>query len=161
MSELFQNQEENYQNFQNYENNPNNQTEQYPPNPSQSSPIPQDNNNDLPKEQLINSQNQSENNNQNYTPPKTEENEKIFDSVEPLIINSDATNDQPMIQLSEQPINEVEEDPQVQQLNPEYELEQPEQQPQERGCLAIRHIIMILVIIILLILIIVFATIKK
>ena len=72
------------------------------------------------------------------------------------------TTGEPLAQLSEQPINEVEDDSQVQQMIPVYELEQPEQEQQESGCrLAIRHIIMIIIIIILLILIIIFATIKK
>ena len=134
MSDFNQDQEGNYQNIQNNNNNPNNQTVQYQP----------------------------ENNIQINTPQKSEINDRISDVVEPLVINSDTSVCEPMTQLSEQPINEVEEDSQVQQMIPVNELEQPGQQQPEIGCrLAIRHIIMIIIIIILLILIIVFATMKK
>ena len=156
MSDFNQNQGENNK------NNPNCQTDHCPPNSSQYPLISQDNENNLPTEQLIYSQNKSEINNQNNTKNKTDVNERISDAVEPLALNSDMTTGEPLAQLSEQPINEVEDDSQVQQMIPVYELEQPEQEQQESGCrLAIRHIIMIIIIIILLILIIIFATIKK
>ncbi len=57
MSDFNQNLGLNYHNFQNYQNNQENQCP----------PLSQDNENDLPTEELIYSQNQSENNNQNYT----------------------------------------------------------------------------------------------
>ena len=63
MSNFNQNQVGDYQNFQNYQNNSNNQVSQYPPNQPKYPLLSQDDDNDLPTEQLIYSQNQSQNNN--------------------------------------------------------------------------------------------------
>ena len=84
MSDFNQNLGLNYHNFQNYQNNQENQCP----------PLSQDNENDLPTEELIYSQNQSENNNQNYTPKKPEEYGRVSDANAPPVLNPDMATDQ-------------------------------------------------------------------
>ena len=94
-----------YHNIPNYQNYP---TEQYPPNPPQYPSLNQDNENDLPTEQLIYSQNQSENNNQNYTPKKPEVHGRVSDANAPPVSNPNMTmNAQPMTQPQELPLYQV------------------------------------------------------
>ena len=84
MSDFIQNLGLNYHNFQNHQNNQENQCP----------PLSQDNENDLPTEELIYSQNQSENNNQNYTPQKPEEYGRVSDANAPPVLNPDMATDQ-------------------------------------------------------------------
>ena len=100
MTDFNQNQEGDYQNFQNYQdnnqnyqiinqNNPNHPTDEYSINPSEYPPLPENNANDLPTEQLVNSQGQLSNNNPNYTPQAPDMYHPLSDQVAPPISNSD------------------------------------------------------------------------
>ena len=115
MINLNQNQEVDYQNFQNYQNNnqnyqvinPNNSNhtpDNYYINPSENPPKPENNVNDLPTEQLVNSQAPLLNNNQNYTPQAPDIYPPLSDQVAPPISNPDMVTDQQMSQPPAEPI---------------------------------------------------------
>ena len=132
MSDYNQNQEGDYQNFQNYQNNnqnnqdnnqnyqvinqndTNHQINEYSINPSEYRPPSEDNINDLPNEELVNSQAPLSNNNPNYTPQAPEMYPSLSDQVAPPILNPDIVTDQQMTQPPAEPINQ----PGVQQLPP-------------------------------------------
>ena len=125
MTDFNQNQEGDYQNFQNYQdnnqnyqiinqNNPNHPTDEYSINPSEYPPPPENNVNDLPTEQLVNSQGQLSNNNPNYTPQAPDMYHPLSDQVAPPISNSDIVTDQQMTQPPAEPVYQ----PDLQQIPP-------------------------------------------
>ena len=110
----------------NYNRERNNQNYQIGQNPLNMPLYPSQTQNDVdeyPSEELINSPNQSKNNNQNYTPKQPEIHERVSDAVAPPVINPDMTTDQRMIQLSQQPLYQIKEVSPVISNMPVYESE--------------------------------------
>ncbi len=130
MSAFNQNQEGDYQNFQNYQNNNQNNQDNnqnyriinqndtnhpndgYSINPSEYRPPSEDNVNDLPTEELVNSQVP------NYTPQAPNMYPPLSDQVAPPISNPDMVAVQPMTQSPAEPINQpdIQQAPPVQQI---------------------------------------------
>ena len=127
MSDFNQNPAGNYQNNHNYqiEQNPLNMP-LYPSTPN--------NDDEYPSQELINSQNKSENNNQNYTPQKPETQGRVSDAFAPPSINPNITLDQPVKQPSQEPIYQTQEVSPVIQNMPVHEFEQERRQPPRRRC---------------------------
>ena len=132
MSDFNQNQGGDYQNFHNYQNNnqnnqdnnqnyqvininePNHPMDEYSINPSEYRPPSEDNINDLPTEELVNSQAPIQNNDPNDTPQASDMYPPLSDQVAPPISIPDMVTDQQMTQPPAEPINQ----PDVQQAPP-------------------------------------------
>ena len=137
MPDINQNQERNYHNNQNY------QIGQNPLNMPLYPSLNQNDDDEYPTEELINSQHQ--NNNQNYVQKKPEIQERVSDAVAPPIINPEMTTGQPLTQPSQEPKYQLQEvSPAVTNM-PVYQLEQERPLRPVRRCLLSRRRIITLI----------------